>query len=400
MFAAYRPLFARPEARRLVLASTLGRLPFGIFDLPLILLVQEASGSYAVAGAAVGAHAVGVALSAPPRGRLLDRRGSRRALPPLAFAQAATIGGLPLAAAADAVWALVLLSALEGVTAPPLVAGMRLEWQQMLGREDPRLQQAYAFESALQVAVFVAGPLLAGAGIVLVGASATLAACAALALAGGLLFASRARAVPVQAPAAGAGLGPIRLPGVRTLVVATALADVGLGVVDVAAVAFAQERGQPGQGGVLLALFALGALAGGAAYGTRAWTAPPELRLAALMGVAAVLLLPLALADSVLVLAFLLLLAGAPSTAQFATSSHALDGVVPAGADAEAFNWLSTANATGFALGGVVAGVLVETSGTPAAFLAGAGSLALAAAFVWMRSGQAGRARGSLPSKP
>jgi hypothetical protein len=78
----------------------------------------------------------------------------------------------------------------------------------------------------------------------------------------------------------------------------------------------------------------------------------------------------------------LLLLAGMPFTAQWAARSLALDGVTPAGRAAEAYNWLATANAAGVALGGVIAGVAIETAGVDAAFLAGAGATALAAGVV------------------
>ncbi len=84
-------------------------------------------------------------------------------------------------------------------------------------------------------------------------------------------------------------------------------------------------------------------------------------------------------------LAVLLLLAGPPSAAQWATVSVALDRVTPGGTGAEAYNWLSTANATGFAIGGLLAGVAVEAGGTEAAFLAAAVSVALAAVLVAAR---------------
>ena len=64
-----------------------------------------------------------------------------------------------------------------------------------------------------------------------------------------------------------------------------------------------------------------------------------------------------------------------------ATTSVALDGVTPAGQGAEAATWLSSANAGGIALGGVIAGALIEKEGTTAAFV-GAGGLATAAALV------------------
>jgi MFS family permease len=117
----------------------------------------------------------------------------------------------------------------------------------------------------------------------------------------------------------------MRLPALRNLVVAMALADVALGTVDVAVAAFARDRGQAGAAGVLLAMFALSSIAAGVLYGGRRWRWPPERRLPLLLIGGAVAAVPLALADSVLALGVLLVLAGAPSAAQFVTSSVAVD---------------------------------------------------------------------------
>lgn len=54
------------------------RLAVGILVLPLVIVAANATGSYALAGVVDGAWA-GVAVSAPLRGRLVDRRGARRA---------------------------------------------------------------------------------------------------------------------------------------------------------------------------------------------------------------------------------------------------------------------------------------------------------------------------------
>ena len=379
MLASYAPLFATPRAGRLVAASLLGRLAIGMFDLSLILLAREATGSYAVAGAAVGAHALAIAVSSPLRGRLVDRRGTRAALPPLVGVNAVAIAALPLVAEVQAGWLIVVLAALAGLTVPPFVACMRLEWQRLLGHRDERLGQAYAFEAAAQVGTFVVGPLIAGAGIALSGPGATLAASAAIALVGGMAFALQASGPLEVERTGGRGLGPIRLPGVRTLVIAAAIADSGLGVVDVAVTAFAQQRGQAGAAGALLAVHAASSVLGGVVYGARTWSSPPGRRLALLVAVGAVAMVPLALADSVIVLVPLLVVAGLPSTAQWATSSLALDSVAPRGGGAEAYTWLSTANAVGFAVGGLLAAIVIELSGTSAAFLAGAALVAPAA---------------------
>jgi MFS family permease len=385
VLSAYRPLFARAEQRRLAAASLLARAAIAALDLPLILLARETSGSYAVAGLAVGVRAAAGALTGPARGRLVDRRGTRRVVPPLVVASALATGLLPAAGELDAAWLVVVLAALGGALAPALPAAMRLEWQRLL-RDDPaRLERAYAFESSAQVGLYVIGPLAAGGAIAAGGPSAALLGAAVLLLAGGLGFAAQARSEPHPSAPPARGLGPMLLPAVRRLVAAVVLADLALGVVDVAVAAFAQERGEPGAAGVLLALFAASSICGGALYGARTWRLRPEPRLAILLAAGAAAALPLALADSLLALALLLVVAGAPVAAQWATSSVALDRAAPAGMGAEAYNWLSTANATGVALGATLAGILIETGGTSAAFLAAAAAPALSALYLAVR---------------
>ena len=378
VLAPYLAALGVPGARRLVLASLGARLSFGLFDLALVVLVERKTGSFAVAGLAGGLHAAGIGLTAPLRGRLLDRFGARRVLPPLTCAHALSVAALPVAGPTEAI---LVLAALAGITVPPLVAAMRLEWQRMLGIGTPQLATAYAFETTAQIGVFLVGPLVAAAGLALIGPEAPLLAAAVLVAGFGLRFARIAEAGPPSAHLRVRGLGAIRLGGVRTLVLATVLADAALGIVGLAVIAFASERGSDAAAGVLLALFTAGAVIGGTVYGAREWRTAPMLRLVVVLGTFGAALLALALAESFAVLAVLLLLAGAPSAAQWATTSVALDGVTPAGQGAEAATWLSSANAGGIALGGVIAGALIEKEGTTAAFV-GAGGLATAAALV------------------
>ena len=383
MLGRYGPLFTSARARRLVATSVSARFAVGMLALPLILTVRDATGSYAAAGLVSGAWSVGVAVGAPLRGRLIDRRGSRRALPPLALVSSGALAAVPLAGETGSVWAMAPLAALSGLSMPPFVASMRVEWQGLLGEGHSRLTQAYAFESALQVAMFVIGPLVAAVAVALVGPGATLAAAAALMLAGALAFATQAAVEP--GPDLVPGTSPIRLPGVVTLVLATLLADTALGVADVALIAFADVEGSPEIGGVLIALFAGGSVVGGLTFGARTWPGSPSRQLAAITATASLVMAPLALADSLLAAAPLALLAGAPGAAQWAAASLALDRASGGAAGAEAYTWLSTANAVGIAVGSTVAGALVEASGTSLAFLAGCAATASAAAFVTAR---------------
>ncbi len=392
-FGAYRAVLATPGVARLVAASLPARLSFGLFDLALVLLIERATGSFAAAGVAIGLHAAGIAVTAPLRGRLVDRYGARRALPPILVANAASIAALPLVGGELLP---VVLATAAGVTAPPFVAAMRLEWQRLLGIGTPGLATAYAFETAAQIGVFVVGPLLAAGGIALAGPSAPLLAAAALSLGFGLRFARLARAVPDPERVPVRGLGSLRMGGVRTLVAVSMLGDTALGIVDIAVIAFAAERGREAAAGVLLALFTGGAVIGATVYGARAWRSPPLRRLPLVLAAYAAALAVLALPHSLWLFGALLALAGAPSAAQWATAQVALDEVTPPGQGAEGATWLSSANAAGIAAGGVVAGVLVEGPGTDAAFLAGAG-LAMAAALVVLAASGRSRSRSATP---
>jgi predicted MFS family arabinose efflux permease len=389
----YLTILATPGAARLVAASLLARLSFGLFDLALVLLVQRATGSFAAAGLALGLHAVGVAVTAPLRGRLLDRLGARRALPPLLVINAASVVAIPLV---DAPALAVALATVTGLTAPPFVAAMRLEWQRLLGIGSPQLATAYAFETAAQIGVFVIGPLLAAGGIALAGPSAPLLVSAALSLGFGLVFARLARTIPLPDRTPARGLGALRHGGVQTLVAATLLGDTSLGIVDIAVIAFATERGSDAASGVLLALFTTGAVLGAALAGTREWRMPALRRLPIVLGVYGAALAVLALPHSIVLFGALLLPAGAPSAIQWATASVALDDVTPPGQGAEGATWLSSANAAGIAAGGVVAGALIEASGTTAAFLAAAG-LAVFASLVVAAANARSRSRSATP---
>lgn len=383
MLTPYRELLAVGGAPRVIAASLSARLAIGSFTLPLILTVQQATGSFATAGVAAGAFALAVAASSPLRGRLVDRRGSRRALPAMVVASGSAL--LLVAALAEAAprWSLVALAGLAGATTPPLVASMRLEWQRLLGHGDRRLVPAYAFETGAQTGVFVVGPLLAGAGIAAVGARATLGVCAVALMLGTWAFAAVARTEPSGREHATAS--PIRDPGVLTLVVVTALADVALGAVDVLLTAFAEDRGQPEVAGILLALFAGSSVVGALAYGARVWPGSRAAQLfAVLVGGAATVAL-LALPSSLVALGALLLVAGAPSAVQWAASAVALDEASGGRATAEAFTWLSSANGVGIAVGSVLAGTAVERWGLPAAFLLAAAGPASAAVILAAR---------------
>src|SRR5829696_2348997 len=94
----YGALLALPGARGPVLASVAGSMPIGMYTFGIVLLVRDATGSFATAGRIAGAFGLANALGAVLQGRLMDRLGQRRVLRTAAAAHLLAVGALVLAA--------------------------------------------------------------------------------------------------------------------------------------------------------------------------------------------------------------------------------------------------------------------------------------------------------------
>src|SRR5687768_6806031 len=142
--ARYRALLALPGARRPVIASAVGSMPIGMFGLAILLLSEEATGSFAVAGRVVGAFGIGNALGAVTQGRMMDRFGQTRVLRAAAVAHALACTVLVIATLGNAGMGWLYASAVAGGLAlPQLPAAMRSLWS-VLARDQEERETAYA----------------------------------------------------------------------------------------------------------------------------------------------------------------------------------------------------------------------------------------------------------------
>jgi len=144
----YGEVLRVPYVAALIAATLVARFPIGINALAVILYLREQTGSFAIAGVVAGSLAAGSGVGAPVQGRLVDRFGQRKVLPPLALVHAAALGLLVLFTELGAPTAvLVACGVLAGFAIPPTSSVLRSMWPKLLEDRPHLLQPAYALDS-------------------------------------------------------------------------------------------------------------------------------------------------------------------------------------------------------------------------------------------------------------
>jgi MFS family permease len=370
--ARYREFRALPGAVRLLVGSLAGRLPLGMSSLAVLLLVHLKTGSFAIAGVAVGAYTLGSAATTPLQGRLVDRVGGPLVLISFAVAQAAGMVALVVAGelgAASAV--LVVLSGVAGSMTPPLSASVRALWPRV-ARSTATLEIAYALDATSQEMIWTCGPLLVAATVAAGSPAAAVLLCGAITVAGTVLFAT--------APATRQWRGvareterssPIRNRGLQIVLAATLLLGLSIGAIEVALPGLAAREGSRAAAGVLLGLWSIGSLIGGLTYGSRLVRTQVTARYVGLTLLVAATTAPLIFADSVAAALPLSLLAGVGFAPLMACQYTLVGALADRRAVTEAFAWTSTALVSGIAGGNAIGGVLVQGGGISRAFAFG-----------------------------
>ncbi|MGH3427920.1 MAG: MFS transporter, partial [Mycobacteriales bacterium] len=334
------------------------------------------TGSFALAGAVAGTLTLSQATVAPAIGRLVDRRGQSSVIRfTLVINVLGTIGLILLAGYQAPLWTLFPAAVLAGVSTLPVGSLVRARWSSVAAGSS-HLSSAYALESVLDEVIYVTGPMLVTALAVAVSPVAGLLGALALYVAGGAgLSVQRRTEPPTQED--GTRIGTIRSPGLFVLLVVYLVTGVFFGSFDIALIAFAKEHGAISAAGVLLALLAVGSLCAGMVFGVVRWQVAPERRLLfATLGLA-VGAAPLAVADSVLVMAALTVVAGLAVSPLLISANSLVEVIVPRRSLTEGFAWLSGSITLGMALGSAVGGGLVDLGGSIAARLLAVGCAAV-----------------------
>jgi predicted MFS family arabinose efflux permease len=399
--ATRRALLRLPGMGAAFAASAVARLSFGTVSLSLLLVVEQGTGSFAAAGAVVGAYAIAT-LANPVKARAVDRVGPRRVLPALTGLSALcllALAGLARAGTRDPA-GYVVLAGLAGLSGAPIGAVMRNRWAAVTAGTDARLR-AYSLDSAAEEVLFTVGPLLVAALVVLGGATLALEATAVLLAAGGVLLAAvsprvdaeratreatggtpggRAgpagdhRAPRLRRPRRAVLLGPLGRPGFPVLLAVALTTSVGTSAVDVTVTARAIGHHDPAAAGWVLAALSAGAVLGGLAWGRVPLRRPSATQIT-LLGVLAALVAGAAVVSNLVGLAVILFASGALSTPVLVVNYLAADRVAGPHHQAEATTWVATAGNIGLGGGATLAGLFIDRAGPTPPMLVGAGVL-------------------------
>ncbi|SEG37739.1 Predicted arabinose efflux permease, MFS family [Nonomuraea solani] len=378
MVGPYRGLFERPGVKAFVVAGLIGRMPMSMLGIGIILLISTLTGNYATAGAVAATSNVAFAVAAPLLGRLADRFGQGRVIPPCAVLNAAALIALMLFAGFGLPeWTLYASGLLVGATSLSIGSMVRARWSALYGGSG-RLHTAFAFESVADEVVFVTGPALVTVLATAVNPYAGLIVALVCMLGGCLALAAQRGTQPPVQPVKSASGTPILIPGIALLAGVFLAMGAIFGSIDLITVAYAEEHGVKGAAGFLLASFAGGSMVSGLWFGSRNWRISLRARFVRSLALFMVGLVPIVFIDQPWIMAGALFLAGFAISPTLITGFSLTERLVPPALLTEGMAWISTAIGFGVAAGAAVGGRLTETYGASGAYLFSVGAAVVA----------------------
>lgn len=370
VITTYRRALGIPGAVAFSSAAFLSRLPISMITLGLVVLVQQASDSYSLAGQISATYVVCAAICRPFVGRLMDQLGQFAVLlVSLALAMAALATTL---VAVDHDWSNPLphiFAGITGATLPITGAAVRARWS-FATQDSSTLQTAFAIEGAVDELVYMVGPTLVTVLATLFNPFASLITAMVACTVGTLMFVSLRSTEP---PARGRHpRGRLKEPlgwgVVGPLCVAAFCVGIFFGGIEVGVVAYAQHAHHDAWAGPVLAIWSFASFAAGILTGATHWKISAAKRLRFGFLVLAVLVIPVPLMPSIGWLAVALFVSGFTIAPNMIAAVSWIEEVVPAARLTEGMSVLDTAVLAGVAPGAAVGGWMIDHHGASASF--------------------------------
>jgi predicted MFS family arabinose efflux permease len=366
----YAEILVPSGAWRFSAAGWFGRLQRSTNGIAVILLVSSRADGYALAGAVAGAIILGVAIGGPLWARATDRRGQNWVLPRALGTSAVTSVVLLLVIQLGApTWTWFVAAALLGATSIDTGALARGRWVARL--DDPAARHtAFAVEGVLDELAFVVGPPMVTLIATLINPALGFIVGTVLALAGGAwMWTQRETAPQPVALEPGARMSGWMPRGVAGVVPVFFFLGVIFGGIDLAVVGLARGDGLPALAGLILAVFSIGSVLGGIAFGplSAKWT--PARRIVVSTVTLAVAVPIMLLAPSAAALAPLIVFAGLAASPVLISASSYIGSVVDRAVVTTAMAWSSVAVAIGLTVGAIIGGVAIDAGGPHAGLM-------------------------------
>jgi len=364
----YKAIFSVSGAKAFSSAAFVARLPVAMAPIGIVTMLSQSRGEYWVAGAVAATFALANAIAAPQISRLVDRWGQFRLLVPTTLLSVVAFALLMIASHQRWPSWTLFVSALLAASMPSMSAMVRARWTELF-RDQPELNTAYAFESAADELVYIAGASLSvGLSVGVFAEAGVLASTLLLALGTAAFVSQRSTEPPRRAHESDAHSPAILLPPIQLLTSAMIFVGAIFATAEVSVVALTRELGSAGAASFIIGVYAagsfiVGVIIGGLKLGTQL---PRQL----LVAVTALFIttLPLLLADNVTLLAITIFVSGVAVSPTFITAYGLVERRVPPAVLTEGVTWVGTGTGIGMAMGAFVSGWVVDNFGASNGF--------------------------------
>lgn len=358
----------------MIAAQLVARFPNGMMSLAVLMHVEQQTGSYGAAGIVLAAASVGQAVAGPITSRWMGAWGMRRVLTlTTAVCFLAILGLALLPLSLPGYMALALLA---GLSTPPVQSAVRTIYPKLVNAG--QLTPLFSLDASLQEIIWIVAPVLITVVATQVGTVPGLLMVAIILAGGGAWFILSPEVGRVRIPRSRRAFGLVVLK--PPVLLATVLGFLMIGACAAVEVGVVATFGHGGlEAGLVLAVFSVGSLAGGLAFGhipIGRWAMARRLLIVTIgLGLTMVSL-------NVLWLGGTLLLAGIGIAPALAVLFAITTASVKFSETAEAFGWAGTGQLIGAAAGSAVAGILIDSGGGPTGAYLAAALFALAGLIV------------------
>ncbi len=363
--SSYSSLLKTPGVARIIAAQLTARFPFGMLSLAFLLHIERVHHSYGAAGLVLAAMSIGQAIAGPMTSRLMGVLGMRVVLwTTLAFC-AAAVAAIGLFVMPIPVTMAVAFFA--GLSMPPIQPAVRTIYPKMVISR--QLTPLFSLDASAQEIIWIAGPVAITFVSTQIGTVEGILMSVAIMLLGGFWFISSPEVGRVRIPRSKRRFGvvltrpPVLLATVVGFLLIGSCAAVEAGVVATF------DEGSP-LSGIVLAIWSVGSLVGGLAFGhvpIGPWATARRMLLV-FIGVT----LSSFMLWSPWALSVTLLIAGVGIAPALAVLFAIVSASVKFSDTAEAYGWVGTGQLIGAALGSALAGFLIDGFGAVGAFWAAA----------------------------